>query len=162
MTEFHKDAPVELRDIRERWHDERFNQLNALRTSSAGAAWSYLLTCNGGAAAGILAFIGAKDEIAVQPWPYIALCLFVAGLLCVGVAHAVTLHKAQGLLNSWSSTMVDYWSNKVRWSELMRLDQKRSEHRAKVPWLLGWLALVLFVAGLSVTAWNFRHMALAT
>ncbi|PKO68276.1 MAG: hypothetical protein CVU22_09080 [Betaproteobacteria bacterium HGW-Betaproteobacteria-16] len=159
MSDLHKDAPPELQQSREKYHDERFHQLNGLLTSSSGAAWSYLLAVNGGAAAGILAFIGAKASVAVQMWPYAVLSLFVLGLLCVGFAHAAIVHKVQGLLQNWSSTMERYWKNQVGWDYLMERDQDLVYRWRKVPWILGWLSLLLFIAGIIVTAWNFHRMA---
>lgn len=162
MTDLHKDAQPNLQQIRNKYHDERFHQLNGLVTSSSGAALSYLLAVNGGAAAGTLAFIGAKADIASQNWPYVVLSLFVVGLLCVGFAHAFIVHKVQALLDSWVLYMGYYWENRVGWSYLLGRDQDIVKKWRYVPWVLGWLSLFLFLAGIIVSAWNFERMASPT
>lgn len=160
MSDLHKDTPSWLQQIRSKYNDERFHQLNGLLNSYVSGVWSYLLAVNGGGAAGMLAFIGGKDEIAQQRWPYLVLATFVLGLVLIGFAHACMVHKAQALIDNWNGNMSKYWKNEIAWSYLMERDHEVVSHWAKAPWVLGWLSLALFVAGIFGAAYGFKLFAL--
>lgn len=159
MSDHHKDTSVEVMYRHEQHNQRRFDQLNGLLTASSGAVWNYLLAVNGGAAAGMLAFIGAKKELASQSWPYIVLAVFVVGLVLVGVAHAVMVHKVQALITNWNNNIVRYWNNEIGWMYHLEQDQAVVKRLAWLPWALGWASLGLFVLGVVLAAQNWRLVA---
>ncbi|WP_439587679.1 hypothetical protein [Hydrogenophaga sp.] len=155
MSELRRDEPQWLSPIRAKHLDDRFDQLNTLLNTVTGSVWSYLLAVNGGAAAGMLAFIGAKPDLAVKPWPYVVLGVFVLGLILVGVAHAFLAHKVQRLTDSWVEGTDLYYQNKMKWSALIDRDVALVARWKRVPWVLGWGALLAFVAGVFAAAIGF-------
>lgn len=159
MSDLNRDTPEPLNQLRAKFIDDRYQQLNGLLNSTTSAVWTYLLTVNGGAAAGILAFIGAKQDLAKAWWPYLVLISFTVGLVLVGLAHAFRVHKAQQLADGWVADTGDYWRNVKPWSEVVRRDDQRVESWAPLPWVLGWLSLICFVLGVAVSAWGFRTLA---
>lgn len=161
LGDFHQHSSEWQKQARLKHHDDRFHQLNDLLNAYVGGTWTYLLAVNGGAAAGTLAFIGAKESIAKMGWPYGALALFVAGLICIGFGHAFMVHKAQLLIDKWNSNMELYWKNELQWNIAMVRDEELVKKWAWVPWILGWSALTFFLFGVSLAAWNFRDVALS-
>lgn len=159
MSDFHKETSGDIRYLRDQHNQRRFDQLNGLLTASSGAAWNYLLAVNGGAAAGILAFIGAKKELASQSWPYTVLAVFVVGLLLVGIAHAVMVQKIQALITNWNANIVRYWNNEIGWKFHLEQDEAAVKRLAWLPWTLGWISLGLFVLGVVLAAQNWRLVA---
>lgn len=159
MSDFHKDAPEWLKQVRSKYHDERFQQLNGLLISNSAAVWTYLLAVNGGAAAGTLAFIGAKADIANQVWPYWLLGVFLLGVILVGLAHAFLVHKAQSLVDNWISLTDRYWRNEIEWKDVQRDDDKAVDKHDWLPWVLGWASLLLFICGVAWAAYEFKVMA---
>jgi len=161
MSDLHRDTPEWLQQLRSKHYDDRFHQLNGLLNTYSSAVWSYLLAVNGGAAAGMLAFIGARSDIAKLQWPYWVLGVFVVGVVLIGFAHAFMVHKAQALIDNWNLNMDRYWRSEITWSHLHVLDNRLVDDRAKVPWILGWTSLLLFFLGVCGAAWGFRSLAFA-
>ena len=158
-SDFHSRAPVAVKEARQAYAHDRFNQLNGLLNSYSSAAWNYLMTVNGGAAAGVLAFIGAKDDLAALSWPYVALGMFSMGLLLVGFALAFMTHKAQNLTLNWIGLTGQYWVDGIEWREVVRRDEEGVDGVRWLPWVLGWGSLLLFIAGIGLCAWNFYQAA---
>lgn len=159
MSDLHRDTNQYMTQLRMKHADDRFQQLNGLLNSTTTAAWTYLLTVNGGAAAGMLAFIGSNEQVAKQWWPYYTLAVFVAGLVLVGVAHAFLAHKVQGLTNEWIEATGLYWRNELPWSEVIVRDERAVKRLKALPWVLGWSSLVCFLAGLILASSGFWSMA---
>lgn len=161
MSDLHKDCPQELTYVRAKYNDDRFQQLNGLLGAAISNTWTYLLTVNGGSAAGLLAFIGSKPELAKLQWPYWVLVVFMSGLVFVGLAHAFIVHKVQALSDGWVANTGRYWRNEVVWSYVLEEDQKLVRKWVFVPWILGWLSLLAFVVGITWAAIRFRDLAMA-
>lgn len=161
MSDLHSDVNTPLAQLRMKHVDDRFQQLNGLLNSTTSAAWSYLLTVNGGAAAGLLAFIGADEKVASRSWPYLSLGLFILGLVLVGVAHAFMAHRVQGLVDQWITGSDAYFMNQITWAHLTAKDAQAVSRLSWVPWVLGWGSLGLFLAGLLVAVIGFRGIALS-
>lgn len=159
MSGLHRDTNQYITQLRMKHTDDRFQQLNGLLNSTITATWTYLLTVNGGAAAGMLAFIGSNGRVAVQWWPYFTLAVFVIGLVLVGVAHAFLAHKVQGLTNEWIQVTGLYWRNELPWSEVISRDEKAVKRWRVFPWILGWSSLGCFLAGLILASYGFWSMA---
>lgn len=161
MPDLHSNAPQIVTEARLKYTNDRFYQLTGVMTAASTAAWNYLLVVNGGAAAGTLAFIGAVKELAAESWPFWAFGFFVAGLLCVGFAHAFMAHRGQGLIKNWVTMTQKYWMNRVTWAEVTESDELLVKRHAWVSWALGWAALLLFIGGLIIAAVNFRASSIA-
>jgi len=159
MSDFHSQTSQHLYEIRARHNNERFQQLNGTLNTAVQGTWGYLLAVNGGGAAGILAFIGARSDLAKMVWPYIVLSVFVAGLIFVGLAHAFMVHKLQALIDNWTKNMDLYWKDEIGWSTLDRIDDDLVNHWAVVPWILGWGSLGFFLVGVCIAAYNFGLLA---
>jgi len=160
MSDLHKDCSPALTQIRAKYNDDRFQQLNGLLGSATSSTWTYLLTVNGGAAAGLLAFIGSKPELAKLQWPYLVLLVFMSGLIFVGLAHAFIVHKVQALVDGWVENTGRYWRNEVVWSYVIDEDKKLVRKWALIPWMLGWASLLTFLTGVLWAALRFRDLAL--
>ena len=161
MRDIHSNASPQTTQARSAYNTGRFNQLNGLMTSATSGVWNYLLAVNGGAAAGTLAFIGAVKELAKLNWPSWALGMFLVGLILVGLVHAFIVHRLEGLSNNWEAMTQKYWLNQVEWSEVIRSDEKLVDSWAWVPWVLGWLSLILFIAGVITAAVNFSASSIS-
>ncbi len=159
MSDLHKDCPTDLAQLRRKYNDDRFQQLNGLLGSATSNTWTYLLTVNGGSAAGLLAFIGSKPELAKLAWPYWTLILFVMGISFVGLAHAVITHKIQALIDNWIELTGKYWCSEIGWSDLLKADSDIVKKHKRVPWVLGWLSLLTFLVGVTWAAFGFRALA---
>lgn len=160
MSDLHKNCAPELTQIRAKYNDDRFQQLNGLLGSATSNTWTYLLTVNGGAAAGLLAFIGSKPDLAKLQWPYWILMIFMSALVLVGLAHAFIVHKVQALVEGWVANTGRYWRNEVVWSYVIEEDKKLVCKWAFVPWVLGWLSLLAFLVGVTWAALSFRDLAM--
>lgn len=159
MSDMHRDTNEYMTQLRMKYADDRFQQLNSLLNSTTTAAWTYLLTVNGGAAAGMLAFIGSNESVAAQRWPYFTLAVFVVGLVLVGVAHALLAHKVQGLTNEWIASTGLYWRNELSWSDVIVRDEKAVKRLRALPWVLGWSSLGCFLVGLFLASYGFSSSA---
>jgi hypothetical protein len=159
MTDLHKNCPLELTHLRRKYNDDRFQQLNGLLGSSTSSVWTYLLTVNGGGAAGLLAFIGTQPALAKLGWPYCILFIFAAGIVFVGFAHAFIVHKLQALIDNWVRTSGKYWRNEVRWGVVLKADDALVNKYKWLPWALGWLSLLTFLIGVGWAAFEFRALA---
>lgn len=158
MADVHSNCAPAVTAARAKYNDDRFFQLNGLMGSASQSAWTFLLTVNGGGAAGVLAFIGADEKVAAMSWPYVVLGIFSLALVFVGVAHAFIVHKLQALTVSWVATTGKYWSDQVAWSIVLETDEKLVRKGAATPWVLGWAAMVCFFVGLLISAYGFRSM----
>ena len=162
MSDLHKDCPSELAQLRRKYNDDRFQQLNGLLGSATSSVWTYLLTVNGGAAAGLLAFIGARSDLAKLEWPYYILFIFVTGIISVGLAHAFIVHKLQALVDNWVKISGSYWRDEIAWIDVIQLDDALVKRHKWVPWALGWMSLLMFLIGVGWATLQFRTLAVAS
>lgn len=156
MTEndMHHTVLDHIRVARERYVDERFKQLNGLITTNADGAWTYLMNVNGGGVAAVLTYLAAfKDDLVSKSLPLIALIVFMIGLVLVGAGRAVIVHKTNDLLMNWRNNTISYYQLQSTWSMLISRDQQIVERYALLPWILGWMSLICFLIGVSLSAW---------
>lgn len=144
-----------LEATRDRYMDERFQQLNGLLGQQSAAVWTYLKTINGGGAVAMLAFIGAKDKFASMLESYCVLGAFVIGLSLVGIAHAFLVHKFQLLTTRWIESTGAYRRNQLDWDVLIASDKQLVEKWAAFPWVLGWFSFLFFLVGVGGAGWLF-------
>lgn len=148
-----RGATAAMTEFRWNHHNSRFNQLVTLTAGANEGVWQYLLAVNGGAVAGMVGFIGAVAEYRSAVWSYIALFIFVLGLVIVGIARAHSIHRTNSVFLGWNSVMEKYYSGEITWSEALQKDEENTSNQAAIPWILGWTSFGLFLCGLSVVAY---------
>jgi hypothetical protein len=129
--------------------EQRWGQLSKLQLDFGVEAVKYLFATNAGAAAGVLAYLGA-----VKPSPIPAAFLwmlvsFLLGVVLVGLTHAARYHGASRLLRAWRTDVLDFYSDRVAWDELLKRDAERALSFA---WdeALAWAAFACVVAGAAI------------
>lgn len=130
------------------YYEDRWNQLNNLVISHSEGALTYLLTVNGGAVAGMLAFIGAVTEVRNAPSAIWALSFFVGGLVLSGFARAYALHYMEWLMKAWRTDYGTYLSGHISWQELNTRDSSRANRWEWPATALGYASFLAFLIGL--------------
>ncbi len=134
------------------YYDERWTQLNNMVIANSEGALTYLLIVNGGALAGLLAFVGAVNEVRTASSTVCGLALFGLGLVLAGVARAANLHYFEWLKESWRADFwTSYYTGQITWDELIRRDNMR----VKREWILkalGYSSFSCFLVGLVISS----------
>lgn len=141
-----RGATAEMAEFRWHHHNSRFDQLVTLTSGAHEGVWQYLLAVNGGAVAGMIGFIGAVQEYRSAVWSYVALLIFVLGLVLVGVGRAHSIHRTNTVFMGWNSLMEKYYSGELSWSEALQKDVENTDKQASIPWLLGWASFAFSFA----------------
>lgn len=141
------------------YHEQRWRQLNNLIIAHSEGALNYLLAVNGGAVAGMLAFIGAVSELRHSSTALWALVLFVVELVLAGLTRAYTLEVMKALQTGWNSDFRSYASQQITWDELLRRDEARVRRGERWGPVLGYGSFVMFFVGLGVTSWVIWHLS---
>lgn len=155
------ETPDSLQTARQQYIQARWTQLSDLSINWGDEAIKFLLFVNAGAMAGSLSFIGAMAHIRHAAWPKIALMLFVAGVVLVGVYHALRYHRTERLFRYWRRDTEEYNSDKLEWNDLLDRDEARSN---KLTWPLVFLAYAsfgCFLTGLLIAGLNFHEITSA-
>jgi len=113
--------------IRDRYIKELWGQLSSLHLVTVNKTHTYLFTTNAGAAAGLLAYMGAKKG----PFPMslsIGLFVFFIGILLVGWLHERSYHKFSRLIKTLNANAKDFYSklNDEAWLKLIEQHEKLS------------------------------------
>ncbi|WP_444633198.1 hypothetical protein [Cupriavidus oxalaticus] len=140
------------------YNDQRWRQLNALIISHSEGALNYLLAVNGGALAGMLAFIGAVAEIRQSSAALAALTIFTTGLVLAGVCRANALETMKALQAGWMSDFRSYLSQQITWDELVRRDEERVKVKERWGPILGYGSFVMFILGLGLATHALLHL----
>lgn len=133
------------------YYEQRWKQLNDLVIAHSEGALTYLLTVNGGAVAGMLAFIGAVTTIRQSTWALAALTIFALGLLLAGLSRVESLLHVRALQNKWKEDYQLFLTRQISWNQLIVQDDGRVKGRGWLAEVLGWASFACFVAGLIVT-----------
>lgn len=152
------ETPPDLLARRLDYIQKRWSQLSELSTTWGDEAIKYLLFVNAGAMAGSLSFIGAMAHIRHAAWPRVALMLFVAGVVLVGVYHALRYHRTERLFRAWRQDTEKYNSDGLYWNDLLDRDEVRSK---KLTWplvLLAYASFGCFLIGLLIAGLNFQDI----
>jgi hypothetical protein len=139
---------------------QRWTQLNGLIISHSEGAINYLLTVNGGALAGMLAFVGSVSQVRNSKCTLWALGLFALGLVLSGVVRAHALETMKIFQAGWSTDFGEYRRGSITWEEWNRRDQARvNRWRYKyVGPLIGYASFVCFLIGLAIAAYLLLHL----
>ncbi|MHA6884329.1 hypothetical protein [Ralstonia pseudosolanacearum] len=131
---------------------QRWTQLNGLVISHSEGALTYLLTVNGGALAGVLAFVGAVQQVRQAPGALWALLLFAVGLVLAGLTRTYSLETMKALQRGWVADFEQYRSGKITWDVFIEQDSNRVRRWDRLgPWL-GWSSFLCFLVGLAVAS----------
>lgn len=126
--------------------NQRWGQLYELEKDWGEKALKFLLLTNSGGAIATLSFLGASQVAINSMGAKIALLLFLAGILLVGLSTAKTFHHMSNLFKSWKSDVDKYYEDKITWEHLQNEDKRRA-----VPgfwdYALPYMSFTFFIAG---------------
>lgn len=134
--------------------NQRWGQLYELEKDYGEKALKYLLLTNSGGAIATLSFLGASQVAINSMGAKIALFLFLAGILLVGISTAKTFHHMSSLFTNWKSDVEKYYEDKITWEHLQNEDKSRA-----VPdswdYVLPYMSFAFFIAGCFSGACSF-------
>lgn len=126
--------------------NQRWGQLYELEKDWGEKALKFLLFTNSGGAIATLSFLGASKVAINSMGAKIALFLFLAGILLVGISTAKTFHHMSGLFKNWKSDVDKYYEDKITWEHLQNEDKRRA-----VPgfwdYALPYMSFAFFIVG---------------
>ena len=126
--EKHSEADKENRENRNKYINNRWEQLYGLEKDWGEKALRYLLMTNSGGAIATLSFIGASKDFLTITSVKIALVLFIVGIFLIGVSIAKTYHHMNNLFESYTKDVKEYYSNNKTWIELSNEDEERTKN----------------------------------
>lgn len=140
--------------------NQRWGQLYELEKDWGEKALKFLLLTNSGGAIATLSFLGASQVAINSMGVKIALFLFLAGILLVGITTAKTFHDMSSLFKNWKSDVDMYYEDKITWEHLQNEDQRRA-----VPdswdYVLPYTSFGFFIAGCFSGACSFLGRTIA-
>ncbi|TVO77090.1 hypothetical protein [Sedimenticola selenatireducens] len=147
MNHFDDNVTEELREIRNKYIEDRWGQLHQLSKESGENAVKYLFTVNAGGAVTVLAYLGSvagngPASISAK----LGLISFFLGLLFVGFYKAHMVHYHEGLFDHFQKLVRDYYDEKIGWNNMHELDQLKIGE-PKLPYVYGYLSFSCFVFG---------------
>jgi hypothetical protein len=137
-------TPEEINYINARWI-----QLNTLSKDATDKAIQFLFLTNSGGAIATLSFIGAVQGIRSQWAPKVALGLFAAGLILVGIHIAYWVHFIDFIFYHWRKDSARYTENQITWATLVNDDNNRA-YKTTALYIIGYASFVCFIAGVLI------------
>lgn len=146
-TEEHRKGNIEY--INKRWE-----QLYTVQDDWGSEAIKYLLFVNSGAAAAILAFLGAIAKARDVVWPKASLAFFAVGIVLIGLLHAFRHYRVTQLFKKWRESANEYYTDQKEWDQVVAEDVERSR---KLDWSLpmAYLSFACFIIGIVIAFYNF-------
>ncbi|WP_018993086.1 hypothetical protein [Aromatoleum toluclasticum] len=138
--------------------NQRWSQLYELDKEWSERALKYLLMTNSGGAIATLSFLGAAPAAIGMLGAKIALLVFLAGVVLVGVAVAKTFHHMRNLFESWKTEVTSYYEDRITWQHLQDEDKKR----AVADWWdygIPYASFACFIGGCIAGAWSLLTRA---
>jgi hypothetical protein len=153
----YKDLTAKTAQGHSDYISKRWSQL-----SDIGLAWSnesikYLFLINSGAAATVLAFIGAVDAVRGVRWAWAMLICFTIGIIFVGLLHVARTLRIKRIYKLWRQDTALYYDSKLDWEALIEGDDKRSYGFSFGP-LFFTAAFGCFIVGVSIGALNYNSV----
>lgn len=135
------------------WTNVEWNRCMALRAAFENHAITYLLTCNGGGAATVIAFAGSASY--ATSLVYWSLSLFIAGLVSCGLGIAIALRRMSWLSRELSREQDLFNKNKIGYLQFHHNHKQRFKRKTGGT-LVGYLSFGCFILGvvLSVSTFN--------
>jgi len=142
-----KNLSNELRELRNNYINNRWEQLHSLSKETGDSAIKYLFATNAGGAVAVLAYLGSvsgNGEPALSA--KVALVLFFTGLLFVGFYKAYMVHEHESLFEHYKSLVNKYYENKIGWGMLVESDEIKVGN-SPTPYILGYISFASFIGG---------------
>jgi hypothetical protein len=134
-----------------RFLNSHLEVLRGLQNAAADRAQKYLLFTNAGAVVATLSYIGASSAARSQQSVWIALSLFVTGVILCGLLAAISYHGTAGDMQAWITDMDRFFGDEI---DLQQVPSHLNKHLNKwnrAATITGYLAFLAFVVG-SATA----------
>lgn len=139
--------------------NERWSQLSDLTLAWSNDAIKYLFLTNSGAAATVLAFMGAVEGVRTVRWVWGILILFTVGIIFVGFLHISRVVRIERLYKNWRVSTVEYYESRLDW-ETMVLKDNNIAYSFDWGRLWGYGAFGCFVAGVLIGVFYFNLIAM--
>lgn len=147
QTHFDSDLNDEMRDVRNKSIANRHNELHSLMIASDDTALNYLFITNGVGLVLTLATITALFGLDATPLlAKVALGVFFAGVLFVGLYKAYTLTYYEEVFEHFQSLITRYYQGEISWEEVRKSDREK-EGDSMIPYILGYGAFFCFIGG---------------
>ena len=154
MKHFDEKVTDELRDIRNKFVNERWEQLYNLSKESSESAIKYLFTTNAGGGVAVLTYLGAiVDKGVPHVNAKVSLGLFFIGIIFVGIYKAYIVHFHEGLMNNYKNLVNDYYDSKIGWNSLLESDES-NVGSSKVPYILAYISFGCFIVGSAIGSYG--------
>ena len=138
--------------------NQRWGQLSELELAWYGDAIKFLFLVNSGAAATVLAFIGAVEGVRGLLWTWLMLLCFTIGIILVGLLHISRVLRVDRLYKNWRQSTVQYYESKLCWETMLENDDKLA-YSFNWAYVWGYSAFGFFVTGVLIGALNFNLIA---
>lgn len=130
------------------WAEDQWRHTFSIVTQMENHAITYLMTTNGGAAAGVIAFVGSSG---FTHWAALtALAIFVIGVLLCGFLIAHGYHSMSNALDALNTNYQKFRDAELRSGEMIDKHTKRFEEAV---WgvYLGWGSFIALMAGIALS-----------
>lgn len=144
---FDNELNDEMRDVRNKSIANRHAELHELMIASDDTALNYLFITNGAGLILSLSCIVTLFGLDATPVLLkVALSVFFAGVLFVGLYKAYTLTYYEEVFEHFQSLISKYYQGEISWEELKQLDREK-EGDSMVPYILGYGAFFCMIGG---------------
>ncbi len=140
--------PKETLDARNKYIEERWEQLYHVSTQAANEVLKYLFYVNAGGAGAVLGFMGSSATARDLVGAKIALISFGIGLVFVGVVRAIIIHRTNFFFKKWKEGVEKYYAVKVGFNKITDQDENRAESDFW-EFLFGYLSAIAGLVGLA-------------
>lgn len=147
MNHFDPELDDEIRQARERFIEHREKQLQAATAEAADSAIKYLFTVNAGGAIAVLTYLGAISkgpDVALSL--KIALMLFFAGVVIVGIYKAFVVHIRSGIFFHFQRITKQYFNEQKDWDIYFAEMEARVKPNI-LPYVIGYSSFACFLSG---------------
>jgi len=147
LKHFDTNLNDEMRAVRNKHIANRHAELHGLMIASDDTALNYLFITNGGGLVITLTCIAAFFGLAAAPLlAKIALAVFFAGVLFVGLYKAYTLNYYEEVFEHYQGLVTQYYQGDISWEDVRQSDRAK-EGDSMIPYILGYGAFFCFIGG---------------
>lgn len=125
--------------------------LRALQNAAADRAQKFLLLSNAGAVVATLSYIGASSSARSSHTVWVALSLFVGGVIFCGLLVAISYHGTAGDMRGWIRDMDRFYGNKLDLQDIPSNLNRHLNRWNRLAVIAGYVAFFAFIIG-SATA----------
>lgn len=147
MKHFDQNINDDIRAVRNNSIAMRHSQLHDLMIASDDTALNYLFATNAGSLVLLFAYVGAFFGVGEAPQlAIVALSLFFAGVIFVGLYKAYTLTYYEEVYEHYQDLISHYYQEQIDWEEMKKADTDK-EGNSMIPYILGYAAFISFIVG---------------